>query len=275
MNCQTALEFLDCARPNSDDLDLPDLADARAHMDSCDDCRREFEERLQFDAAVSAVARDVKVPDGLRTSLLESLAQDSPTVDSESAASEQPAQSVGSKEARLEPKRRSRTAAMAGVAACIMLIAATAWLWRSQPEQFTVNDLFQKIELDLSDTSDFDQGFAVRTPMDWTEGARLMVQNELRGLDLDTHSGHDAAAAMFRFSPRRNAPSNGLLVVLPAERVDPLPVAKSFARAAVSYPRKGIVAVAWQENDRVFVCLFRGNASQLQRMQNALQGMAA
>ena len=73
MDCQAALEFLDCVRTNSDDLDLPEMADARAHLDSCDTCQQSFAEMQSFDRAVTNVVQNVDVPLGLRSSLLETL----------------------------------------------------------------------------------------------------------------------------------------------------------------------------------------------------------
>ena len=70
MDCSEILDILDCVRPDSADLDHPDLADARAHLESCHVCQLEFESRQEFDRAVSAVARDVEVPQGLQESLV-------------------------------------------------------------------------------------------------------------------------------------------------------------------------------------------------------------
>ena len=76
MDCSNILEILDCVRPNSGDLDLPDFDEARAHLTECESCRGEFESRQQFDRAVATVAQDVPVPNeaALKESLLSVLA---------------------------------------------------------------------------------------------------------------------------------------------------------------------------------------------------------
>ena len=72
MDCHKALEFLDCIRPKSDDLELPEFAEARAHVESCESCQQEFASRQEFDAAIAAVVQEVAVPESLRAELLSS-----------------------------------------------------------------------------------------------------------------------------------------------------------------------------------------------------------
>ena len=251
MDCQTALEFLDCVRPNSDDLDLPEMADARAHLDMCDTCQEAFANNQSFDRAVIDVVQDVDVPEGLRLSL------------------------PGANKTGANNSRR-RTVLRAFSAACVLMLGVTAWLYQSQPVQFTEDKLLQQLPIDLRATEHFDAGFELALPAPWAGNPRLSVGREFRGIDLDGKAGHDAAVAIFRYTPSRNAPINGILVAIPASRVEPRPEALSFAQADVRYiPNRRPVAVVWKERDMVYVCLVLGSAADLEQIQRNLSTAAA
>jgi hypothetical protein len=248
MDCQTALEHLDCVRPDSDDLDLPEIADARAHLESCDTCQETFAQNQSFDRAVIDVVLDVDVPEGLRSSL------------------------QGSSNSR---RRRIQTVVSA---ACVLMLGVAAWLWQSQPVQFTEKDLLKQLPIDLSETEQFDARFELALPAPWTGNPRLRVGREFRGIDLDGEVGHDAAVAIFSYSPSRNVPINGILVAIPASRVAPRPESVSFAQADAQYIQKDgrrPVAAVWREGDTVYVCLILGSAADLERIQRNLSTAAA
>jgi len=231
MDCQTALEFLDCVRPDSDDLDLPEIADARAHLDSCGACQQSFAEMQRA------------------------------TTENESAASS-----------------RRRKLRVAVSAACALLLGVGVWLSQPQPVQFAEADLPKLLPIDLSQTEKFDTGFAFALPAPWTANPRLRVGREFRGIDLDDDPGHDAAVAIFSYSPSRNAPTNGILAAIPASRVAPLPKFSSFALADSRYIQidgRRPVAAVWQEGDTVYVCLVLGSAADLERIQRNLSTAAA
>jgi hypothetical protein len=249
MDCQTALEHLDCVRPDSDDLDLPEMADARAHLDSCDACQQSFAEMQSFDRAVTNVVQNVDVPDELRASLV-------------------------AIESRTTRRRRLQAAISV---ACALMLGVAAWLWQPQV-QFTEAELLRRLPIDLSLTEQFDAGFELALPAPWTANPRLRVGREFRGIDLDDKTGHDAAVAIFSYLPPRNAPINGILAAIPASRIQPLPESVSFAQAGVTYIRKDgrrpVVAV-WREGDTVYVCLVLGSAADLEKIQRNLSTAAA
>ena len=248
MDCQTALENLDCVRPDSDDLDLPEMADARAHLESCDACQETFAKNQSFDRAVANVVQDVNVPDGLRSAL------------------------PGTRNSR------RRTVLRVVSAACVLMLGAATWLWQSQPVQFTEADLLRQLPIDLSATDQFDKGFEFALPAPWTGNPRLRVGREFRGIDLDGKAGHDAAVAIFSYSPSRNAPISGILAAIPASRVAPLPESGTFAQADAQYiqkdGRRPVVAV-WRARDTVYVCLVLGSAADLEQIQRNLSTAAA
>jgi hypothetical protein len=268
MDCQTALEFLDCVRPDSDDLDLPELADARAHLESCDACQETFAKNQSFDRAVMDVVQDVDVPDGLRSSLLDQSARD--------VSAESDSLTVDDRRPGANNSRR-RTVLRVVSAACLLMLGAAAWLWQSQPFQFTQRELLDQLPIDLSVTDQFDKGFELALPAPWTVNPRLRVGREFRGINLDGKAGHDAAVATFRYSPSRNAPINGILAAIPASRVNPLPESISFAQADAQYISKDgrLVAAVWRERDTVYVCLVLGSAADLERIQRNLSTAAA
>ena len=245
MDCQTALEYLDCVRPDSDDLDLPVMTDARAHLDLCDACQETFAKNQSFDRAVTDVALDVDVPVSLRSSL---------------------------------PDSRRRTMRAAALVACALMLGVTAWLWQSRPEQFTEKQLLERLPINLSATVEFDAGFQMTLPIAWSGDRRLRVSQEFRGIDLDEDSGHDAAVGIFDYSPSRNAPVKGILAAIPARRVLPLPNAGRFAEADSRYIQKDgrrLVAAIWQEDDTVYICMVLGSAADLEQIQRNLSTSAA
>ena len=275
MDCQTALEFLDCVRPDSDDLDLPEMADARAHLESCNACQESFAEMQNFDRAVVEVAQDVDVPEGLRASLLEASQKETSVeqpVDADQPATEAVTENLT---AASSGRRKLRVAISA---ACALMLGVGVWLSWPQPEQFTEAKLLERLPIDLSETEKFDTGFAFALPAPWTANPRLRVGREFRGIDLDGDPGHDAAVAIFSYSRSRNAPINGILAAIPASRVAPLPKFSSFAQADSQYIQKDgrrPVAAVWQEGDTVYVCLVLGSAADLERIQRNLSTAAA
>ena len=246
MDCQTALEFLDCVRPDSDDLDLPEMADARAHLESCDACQESFASMQSFDRAVVEVVQDVDVPSKLRSAL--------------------PGHS------------RRRLAIRAAVSvACALMVGVAVWLLQS-PGQFTEAELLARLPIDLSANTKFDTSFEFTLPGPWIGNRQVKVAPEILGIDLDDKAGHDAAVTVFRFSRSRNAPVAGILAAIPASRIAPLPSSVSFALADSQYIQKDgrrPVAAVWREHDTVYVCLVLGSAADLEQIQRNLGTTAA
>jgi len=275
MDCQTALEHLDCVRPDSDDLDLPEMADARAHLESCDACQETFAKNQSFDREVIDVMQDVDVPEGLRSSLLEAPVGEASA--EAPASADKPTTEVAIENETAASSRR-RKLRVAVSAACALILGVGVWLSQPQPEQFAEADLPELLPIDLSETEKFDTGFEFALPAPWTGNPRLSVGREFRGIDLDDKPGHDAAVTIFRYSPSRNAPISGILAAIPASRVAPLPESVSFALADSQYIQidgRRPVAAVWREGDTVYVCLVLGSAADLERIQRNLSTAAA
>lgn len=275
MDCQTALEHLDCVRPDSDDLDLPEMADARAHLESCDACQESFAKNQSFDRAVTSVVQKVDVPDGLRSSLLEA------SVDESSAEvpadADKPTTEVATENETAASSRR-RKLRVAASAACALILGVGVWLSQSQPDQFTSAKLPELLPIDLRETEKFDTGFEFALPAPWTANRQLRVGREFRGVNLDDDPGHDAAVAIFSYQPPRNAAINGILAAIPASRVVPPPEPGSFAQADSRYIQidgRRLVAAVWREGDTVYACLVLGSAADLEKIQRNLSTAAA
>lgn len=248
MDCQTALEFLDCVRPDSDDLDLPEMADARAHLESCDACQEAFASMQCFDRAIVEVVQDVDVPEGLRSALPGHFS-----------------------------RRRRAIQALVSVA-CALMVGVAGWLWQSQPVQFTEAELLERLPIDLSANVKFDTSFEFALPGPWIGNRQVKVAPEILGIDLDDKAGHDAAIAVFRYARSRNAPIAGILAAIPASRIAPLPSSVSFALADSQYIQKDgrrPVAAVWREGHTVYVCLVLGSAADLEQIQRNLNAAAA
>ena len=65
MDCRSALEILDCARPAAEDLQQPEFVDAKSHAATCAACDETFRERQILDRRIGELMRDVPVPAGL------------------------------------------------------------------------------------------------------------------------------------------------------------------------------------------------------------------
>ena len=71
MDCRTALEILEVARPDSDDVKQTELAWAQAHLDSCPRCEEAFHNRQALDRRIGRLMRDVSLPWNLKHKLLQ------------------------------------------------------------------------------------------------------------------------------------------------------------------------------------------------------------
>lgn len=294
MDCQTALELLDCVRPDSDDLQGVEFAELRAHLQICPDCEQEFARRQQFDRAVVATLSDIPEPSGLLSGLRTALTQPEVLLNTGIVASDASAlpdhHAVPDSQSHTDANRRtvrpaSQTAAapsrnarrrwlirLTGVAG-LMLAMAFGWQWWNRSERFAVDDLLQKIRFDaVSDAEEFDEQFAAVSPALWNE--RVRFAETLRGLNLDARPGHDALLVPFQFLPHRDAPITGVLALLPVDRVASPPTATDFSRVEPLYLTQGstrLVAAVWREQNTVFICLLPGSAAQLERLQHSLR----
>jgi len=275
MDCPKALEILDCIRPKSDDLELPEFAEARAHTESCESCRLEFSSRQEFDAAIAAVVQDVDVPESLRDELLSSALLNVDADEQSRAIETERRDDAGESTVHTRPRRRTLLLAAASVTCCIAAIGLGLWLRDSGPEQFSVAELLQQVDVQQDNADAFDESFVFQPPSGWSHDG-LRLGRDLHGQDLDGESGHEVASLLFSYSltDRQLDPISGVIMAIPANRVKPPPAA-SFSRATPHYLPGDMVALAWTENDLVYVVIISGSASGLEELQRAFSGIAA
>lgn len=278
MDCNSTLEILDCVRPNSDDLLLPEMAEARTHLESCSTCQSEFAERQQFDLRISKAIVAVALPNGLEDRVrkaVSAVAQSQPqSIDgSESEPSLETRRTV----ADLSAKRRSlRRWGKSAVAVALLLMGVWMWVPPSGPT-FSVAQILTQIPTDVPAASPFDGAFDLPLPTDWSN-ASLRYLSDWRGQNLDERPDHDVALRVFRFTSRRGATVDGLIAVMPANRVSPAPTSTVFSATTPSYPARDdqkFVAVAWQEADVVFFCLVPDSVGDLELLQRSLRRASA
>ena len=152
------------------------------------------------------------------------------------------------------------------------------------PRTFSVAELLRTTPLNLEAAETFDKNFDAQLPASWSSNHHLRVLADWRAVELDGEPSHEGAMAWFRFQSRRGTPIGGLIVVLPVERVSPLPSASSLPEAHVEYfklddpdhPDKLHVATAWQEGSLVYVCfLLNGNSADMDELQRSVRRTAA
>ena len=277
---QTALELLDCVRPDSDDLELPELADARQHLDSCEQCRLTFAERQEFDSAVSVVLHDIAVPTDLATSLQKAIDRDS----KDEANSSRPAteSQTSETEQQRDSQRRSRKRLAWQSTVLVALIGvAIGVLTRTEPPQrFDLHDIALRVNLDAASLETFNGSETLDIPAYFDGGTRIGIERKMKGQNLDEQPGHDVAVTRFVFRPARAAPFTGVIVAVPISRLNSVPTAADFSVAQVFYVRNGaststIAMATWKERETVYLCFVSGNASHIEQMQNYLGGQPA
>lgn len=266
MDCSFALEVLDCVRPNSDDLSLPELAEARTHLESCFACQSEFARRQQLDQRIATAMHAVAVPSDLESRLQASLQSSIAADVALNSATNQ----------RSVDGRRSRRRWLSVSVAAVLAIAAIS-LWPNSGSSFSVDHILNVVQTDVSAANAFDGSFETRLPTDWNHpGLRWMT--DWRGQDLDEQPGHEVALRVFRFTSRKGQVIDGLLATLPGNRVTPQPTDSSFMTAAPHYPSRAghkFVAVAWRDQSSVFFCLVPDTVADLELLQRAMRGLSA
>jgi hypothetical protein len=114
MDCKTARQFLEFARPPSAELDAVEAAALGEHLAGCPVCRSLAQAERRVDDVLGRAMRDVAVPGGLRERLT----------------------------SRLRRRRRAQYAWRVGLsAAAAVLVAATVWLGLNRPAPRPVPEL--------------------------------------------------------------------------------------------------------------------------------------
>ncbi|HUG92083.1 MAG TPA: hypothetical protein VML55_14685 [Planctomycetaceae bacterium] len=279
MDCRTAREILDVLRPGSNDRAEPDVADAVAHLDECDECTLAFRWVQSFDRRIGRAMRDVPVPAGLKERLQDVLGIERHGTLDDAAGGRSAAEALavpaaedglsrnGSMPAARtlpptrRPSRRRWWTPITAMAAVFVLLGVVWFLNRDRGPQITLAQVYEKLPFDLSTAEPFDGSFDPQLPPGWA-GNRLFIDRSPKGSDLGLGGQHVVAVYGFRFRGRDGTVIEGLLAVAPAGVIDAgRPLARSFAGAESDYPMgrtprvRQLAGRAWSTGDFACVCL--------------------
>jgi len=281
MDCQTALELLEVVRPDSDDLQQPELSDARHHLQSCERCRSVFRKRQETDRRIGQAMQSVAIPDVLRERLLSNVVavasepsiRDSQTPDAKTiAVSDTDPDGAGTRST--QPVRRHWLTAVAVMATCLLL-GVVAWQvrWRlMEGPAISLDVVRRSVPHDrLSKLPPFAGQFKASLPSGWRIHRGLFDYEPPRAWHLDEET--KTTAAIYRFRYRRRPAFELALVVIPQSQIRDVPAATTFGLADVVYgqsPAGQVATAAWVEDDLVYVCSVRGGAERLETLQRFL-----
>lgn len=249
MDRRSLLERLDAVQPNSDDLFRPEMAEARHALRDDPELAEEFAARGRFDAQITAAMRDVAVPAGLRTRLLQHL-------EAQHIEAEPTAESRNVAAARNDGPRMTRRGllALVGTMAASLVaggIYVSGMLDAAKPLALAeIEEAAARFLSGAIEPAPFDGQFQPRPPRkgDWS---RLRFEHGQYGL-LPSEEGHRAAAWHFSWNG-----SEGVLIAIPQEFVA---VPPDTTRDYV-----GGNTVAWTEGQFVYLCRFEGQIDRLLR----------
>ena len=239
MDRRTVLERLDAVRPGSDDLSLPEMAEAGDALERDSRLAEAFDRLQEWDGRIAVAMQDVPVPADLKDRLLSRLA------DSEATT-------------RQAARRHSRRRVLAIVSGLAASLVAGGLFWAAtSTEPVTVAEMRDAAGALLSRRAvdvPFDGGFEPRLPSGSLR-TRLRFSEPAVGL-------LDQRVAAWRFTTGGRRPLQGVLAVTPVENVATPPEADSiFDREYVAAGN----AVAWKEGDFVYVCYVDGGIDDLLR----------
>lgn len=278
MNCNDIRAVLAVVRPDSRDLDLPELASEKLHLEQCADCRARFESQQQSDRDLSRAMRGVAIPADLNSRLLASLtaaiappavaapALASQTVQTQTADAQTAAvsASVVPPPQPVERPRRSdqswtRRRAATVISAAMMLLALCGW-WLFQTQRQTllsVPDLVALCHQQEALTAPvFQNSFRPDLPV--TEIRLPAPSLVLKPLSLRDQGQELGALFACKVPGARGRLLSVVLVVVDLKRVQ-VPglagVGTSFQAAGVLYPKPhGYATRVWRVGQNLYVC---------------------
>lgn len=120
MDCKTARQMMDFARPRRPELDGADLEALEAHLADCPDCGPLAQVERQMDSRLSQAMRAVPIPENLRARLLTKLEM----------------------ERKIRNwKRTKRWLAVPAAAAALFLSTWLGWKWLQKPEHIQIEEI--------------------------------------------------------------------------------------------------------------------------------------
>ncbi len=297
MDCQRALDILDCVRPLAAEGSADEMEAANEHLAHCPNCAAIVRGRRQFDRRIGRLMRAVEVPAGGRERLLAVLAgaPESPDHGSSSQnGSADPSVAVGTAAVptgntqsvrRAGPSTlfsRRRILKVAAPAAACALLAATAFfgvVWILTP-RLSVDDVCRRLaKIDLGELQSLPEfrgqgGEGPPTEPGWqsVDWCCSRVAKQVSA----TPGGTPFPVYGFQLRHDRRKVVV-LLAAIPRNRIANPPAAGSLAAAsAIGYvtAKNGdgeAVTVAWTSGDLIYVCVVQGGADSLELLQRRVE----
>lgn len=283
MDCLTAQQLIEAARPDADDLSLPELQPAAAHLRECRVCSGAWQAMQLRDLGIARAMQDVAVPDGLEQRLLSQLGlleEDGAATSSKSSAplshpacgERQPDVAGVRPSGRVASRlgRRGVTAALCLVTASL-LVGMGLWTWLSVGPEVSLAELQQAVPQNLTGMPPFDGNFRSQLPSEFRDRSGLRVSPSPRGLSLPERPRDAAALYAFVVQQPGGGRVGGLVLAVPADRVNlgDRTLASSLAAAAEESIGDRAVAV-WADESHVYMCFVGREHGSLREVKQAL-----
>lgn len=285
MDCRTALEILEVARPDGEDFSDPELASALAYVRAHPECAEILRSRQALDRTIGSAMQDVPVPADLKANVLEALERsgepaganaDVVTPDRATDFGNPPSEPADGRtgDVRRRMSRQIIERLAVAVAACLLIAGLAWWLLPDSGPAVTLQTVRESIPTNLQNQPEFRGEFDPQLPDGvWQFGHVAFNEAPRRfrtpGADRDL-----GALFAFRVRGPRGATVNGTLLVMPAQFVADPPAADSFHAAEMHYNRAGTHAtVAWvgSEGRWMYVCMVPVKDQAPERLQRALE----
>ncbi len=273
MNRREALEILESVRPNSDDLNDPQFAEAVSWMDADQECAKIFAARQKIDRQISHAMSDVSVPAGLKKELIATLG----------LSEETPVAEVASPEMATPPVSRRRWLWITASSVACLVLGLFAWQHFSGDDpQFEMTNLQQMAATQMENWKElpsYSGPFSNPTKTlgyRWTKGS-IAITLSPKGLPISQNDNHPIALFGFQVTSHSTSQFDGMLLVVDAKSVVNPPEVGYFSTSRANYisTKQGrFTTVTWQENDRVYICIVR-DANMLDKLESALRTSTA
>lgn len=278
MNCHDALEFLESARPSSEDRFDPELAAASDHLENCSDCASLFASRESLDRRIGRVMRDVPVPAGLRDRIFEAAGV---------SISETVPKVVPAAKTVAPPQTRSRRRflhALVGVSiAAAAVVTGVMFLMPGDPPpdtRLTLDDLRDNTTLQFAKLSPFNGDFKPKPPGGlWQH--RIEFKPTVKGDLPDKQGKHRVAMYGFTIHNADGTKHEGIVLAIPTDQlVDPPSETTINTRRNDVYARRSDGnwhMFSWRSKDETvtYVCYLKTSDNALESLQQALTPPAA
>ncbi len=254
MDCQIALNILDSVLPSEDPNGNPDFQEAFLHVDTCRDCTEIWFARKHFDQQVAKSIVNVSIPNGLKESLLEKMAElsnegsDSPDLKSVIT----PSSDTGKSSYRLKQL-------LTALSLCF-IFGIGYFFWSGiQPgnNALTLITIQSEVPGSLSKLEDFNGSFEPALPEKGWKDQAFTYSSVPKGISSLNGKKHDRAIFGFELSLQNQKPVQGVLVVYSKSSVKNQPDKNAFDSSSVVYLTRGdskFASVSWVSGDQVFVC---------------------